>query len=943
MLACALVEHGPSKMTNYLPGAPASSRPSAARGRKLALVLAAAAALAACGNQDHVAAGRDALAKGDYAAAAVSLRNALQQDPQSVQVRLMMAEVLERRHDRPGAEEQLRKAVEYGGNADDLVPRIALMMVDRGDMEAVIRSYKDQRLSNPNADASLRGTVALAMLSLQREAPARQQIEGAPAVPAVRLAQAQLLANKGQAKEALALLELDKTDPPPPWWLLRAGRRIAMAAGQPDLSLDLMRRAHEAAPWNLGVAGEYGEALISAGRFDEAAKVRDRLAKAAPQFFWTYYLGALLDNRAGRIDEAHAAALTVLKVSPDHVGSSLMAASAELRRGDLVAAEQRLSTLLRKNPELLPALRLQAQAQLRLGHRDDAVATLRRGLNLAPSDPELLMLRARVEADAGRLKEAAATYAEVAARYPDDPELQLSLLQARLGAGDRAGARQALERAQALVKDGGQGARVVQALLSMGDPAGARRFADELVQRLPKDAQARLALAATKSAQGDAAGAWAATLAVLDDQPDQAGALTALAAMARSPEQRKELLARHAKAADAGGSGPGQMLTYAALLRLEPAGAATPLAVLDRALQRYPASVQVRAALVDELLRAGDADRALSVAESGAAATDAPAPARELLGDTYLRLGKLPQATETFRKLASDFPQRADWRLKLAQLEAESGRVTEARTLLRSLISERPFDPAPYALLAQLTAKNNPDEALSVARQLGTRPEFKATSLLLAGDIYMVAGKPSEALEQFAAAAKAGAVPAAQLRTIDVLDRTDRRAAADKELAEALRRYPDQPAVLALAARRAQLAGDPGKAVDYLQRLAQKTPDDPILLNDLAWAQLAAGRPEALANARRALAAMPNNPNVLHTTGLALARSGKRDEAITTLRAAANLAPTQAMPKLHLAENLAAAGDKAGAAAALRGIDEAQLGARDKESLDKLKGALGLS
>ena len=909
----------------------------------MALTLAAAAALAACGDKDHAAAGREFIAKGDYASAGVELRNALQQKPDSAEVRVMLAEVLERRHDRPGAEEQLRKAIEYGGDANALTPRIALMMVDRGDMDAVIRSYKDLRLPDPQADAALRGTVALAMLMLKRDAPARQQIEGAPAVPTVRLARAQLLVNEGRAKEALALLELDKADAPPPWWLLRAGRRIAQAAGEPELSLDLMRRAQEAAPWNLGVVGEYGDALIGAGRFDDATKVRDRLAKVAPQFFWTYYLTALLYNREGRLDEAHAAALAVLKVSPDHVGSALMAASAELRRGDLVPAEQRLTSLVRKNPELVPALGLLAQAQLRLGRSQEATETLRRGLSLTPGNPELLMLRARLEAGTGHAKEAAASYAQVAAVHPDDPEVLLPLAQARFAAGDRAGARRVVERLRTLVQDGGQGARVVQVVLGMRDLEGARRLADEFVARFPKDAQARLALAATRSAQGDAAGAWAATLAVLDDQPNQAGALVALGAMSRTPEQRKELLARHAKAFEAGGGGAGQLLDYATLLRLEPAGGPTPLAVLDRAVQLYPASVPAREALIGELLRAGDTERALGVAQSGATTANASASARELLGSTYVRLGQPQQAAEVFRKLASEFPQRSDLRLQLAQLEAENGRVTEARSQLRSLISERPFDAAPYLMLAKLAGRSSSDEALSVARQLGARPEFKATGLLLAGDIYLDAGKTAEAIEQFNAAAKAGAVPGANLRIVEALDRSGKAAAADQELAELLRRHPDQPAVLGFAARRAQLGGDPAKAVDYLQRLAQKTPNDPILLNDLAWAQLAAGRPEALANARRALAAMPNDPNVLHTAGLALARSGQRDAAIAALRASANLAPAKAMPKLHLAETLAAAGDKTGATAALRGIDEAQLGAKDKDALTRLKGTLGLS
>ena len=479
--------------------------------------------------------------------------------------------------------------------------------------------------------------------------------------------------------------------------------------------------------------------------------------------------------------------------------------------------------------------------------------------------------------------------------------------------------------------------------LQLRDFEWARGYATKLVERAPKDAQARLALGAVQSAQGDSTAARATALAVLDDAPAHAGALSVLTVMSRTTPQRQELMARHAKALGAGGAGPQQLLDYVALLAFEPVDGVTPLAVLEKGVQLYPASVAVRGALVEQLLRDGDSPRAIEVAQTGANQPGVPAAAGELLAATYLRLGQTEQATETLRKLAADHPGRAELRLQLAGLEARNGRTAEARTLLRRLINERPDEIAAYVALAELEAASNPAQALSVARQMGERPELKAASLLLAGDILGQTGKIAEALEQYAAAAKAGASPAADLRTVALLDRSDKRSAAERELVETLRRFPDDPRVVGAAAARAQAAGDAARAAELLYKLAAKAPGNPVLLNDLAWAQLAAGRnADALGNARLAVAGLPNNPNALHTLGLALARNGQRDEAIKLLRASSNLAPTMAMPRLHLAGQLAAAGDKDGARSALRGLDEAQLGARDKDELSRLRGTLGL-
>ena len=124
-----------------------------------------------------------------------------------------------------------------------------------------------------------------------------------------------------------------------------------------------------------------------------------------------------------------------------------------------------------------------------------------------------------------------------------------------------------------------------------------------------------------------------------------------------------------------------------------------------------------------------------------------------------------------------------------------------------------------------------------------------------------------------------------------------------------------------------------------LQKLVAKDPRNAVALNDLAWAQVQAKKPESLQNAGRAAFLLPNAPNVLDTLGMAQLQAGKRDEGIASLRAAINLAPNAALPRLHLAEHLVASGDRKGASDMVRSVDRRQLSPSEQEVLAKVKKA----
>lgn len=907
------------------------------------LILASALAclIVGCG-QDPMNAGQEYMTKGEYASAIIEFKNAVQAQPDSVEARLALADAYEHSFDPANAEQHLRKALERGGDADQLVPRIATLMLERNELEPLIRDFKDRHLKSPEAESNIRALVAIAQVSQKRTVLAQEQLKGATvSTPAVRLAKAQLLLAGGQADQALAELNNMPSNTTASWWTLRALSRVYNAVGNPVKALESIKHAHEVAPWHRGLIGEYAEALMSAGKFDAAVPLRDQLRKLAPNYYWTHYLNAIILAREGKSESSHAAALKVLAISPDHLPAALLASSAELQKGDVQMADSRLKKILKLNPYSVPALQMQASAQLQMGKSKDAEETIRRGLSVAPNNAQLLSLKADTELKTGDLKKAMATLTDLIAKHPKDAANLLRLSELKSRQGDKPAAAALLDRATETGRDDpALRDRIISIAMAMGDTARVQQLANYAMKASPQDPQSHLVQAAALGYQKDTAGAWQATLAALDLKPGFDAALTALAGMAKEPRQRQELHTRYEKALESKTSTAQTYLAYAALLRAEKKSKSGVIPLLEKGVVAHPTASSLREVLVEEHFRAGNADAALSVAQSGAAANNAPAAASALLARTYERMGKLELATETYRKLVSSYPQRADWRLKLGELEAQANRNTQATTLFRGLITDRPFDSTAYIALAKLMVRDNPREALSIARQLGEREPHKLAAMLLEGDVLAQSGKPDDALKQFSKAAKAGAEPEASLRVVGLLDRTNRNASADDELASSLRKFPESPVVLGYAAQRALAQGKAEKAVEFLQKIATKNPRNPIVLNDLAWAQIQAKQPKAIDNALKAAQLMPDNPIVLDTLGMAQVLAGKREEGIASLRTAVNLSPAAAVPRLHLAQQLLGTGDRKAAATELATIDSKQLGKADQAVLGQLQQSL---
>lgn len=904
----------------------------------------ALAMLVGCSPTNPEEAGRRHLAKGDAAAAVIEFRNAVTVKPEYAVLRVALADALERVNDPAGMQAQLTKALELGADPNQLLPRLTLSLLDRGEFQKLVRDYKGATLTDPGAQADVQAVLAMAHLGLQQMDAAAQLLKDLPDRVVVRLARAQWLSSQNKAAEAVALLQPLAAAPDASWLVLRGAARMARAVGDRTQTVALLQQAGRAAPWNLGLQGELGEALLAAGNAEEARKVQTALQGQAPNFYWTHYLNALLLSHAGRLEEGHAAALRVLTIVPDHVAASLLAASSELRKGDVKTAERRLEALLKQNPDALPTQQLLAQAHWRTGRAQEAQALIRRALVSHPNDTVLLGLQVEIALSERRYADAIALVKRLLAQRPGDAALTLRLAEAQAGQGDRVAAAKSMEQAaaDAAAEPALQG-RVIALALRMRDTSLAQRLAKQALAARPDDAQVRLNFAAVQSVLGERDAAWKTATSVLDKQPAQPVVLAALTTMARTKEQQADLARLRARAIEAGTTGASVYLDQAEYLRQgNPAiKDETPLSVLSAGLRRLPEDVALRSAVVQAHMALGEAENALTVAQAGAAGKDVSAEATFLLASTYERQGKDSQALAGFRQLATAYPQRVDWRYKLAQLELAAGRRTEATTVLRALLTERPWDISPYLALANAVNAENPTEALSIARQLSQQPGQRAAGQLLEGDVLARSGKADEALHLYAEAGRAGMAPQAQLRAIKLLDQMQRKSSGDQMMAQTLREHPEQMSVLAFAAQRLVDQGQPQGAIPLLERVLKVEPNNAFATNDLAWAQVLAGRPEALTTAQRAARLLPDNPNVLDTLGMALSKAGQRDAATAQFRLANRLAPTAITPRLHLAEHLLAGPERQEAAVLLNGLDPQKMGATDRELFQRLKGKVG--
>jgi putative PEP-CTERM system TPR-repeat lipoprotein len=392
---------------------------------------------------------------------------------------------------------------------------------------------------------------------------------------------------------------------------------------------------------------------------------------------------------------------------------------------------------------------------------------------------------------------------------------------------------------------------------------------------------------------------------VVDQQPANAQALTALAELLASRGAFDEAAARLNQAAES------------------------------------TAAVGPRLALAQLRIRQGNLVAARQDVELAVQAAPEDPNVVAVQGILALVEGRAQEAATLLQRAAAGLPNRLGITLALARAQLASGSAGEAKTTLQRVIERAPRSLPLRLALGQVELQlGNAAEAVMIANALKAEFPTQSSGYLLEADAQMVARRYSSAAGTLAAAYEREATWRVLARYVGALQLANQQADAVRVTQEWIAVNPAHVPAKLLLAGLLQQEGRNEDALQSYQAVLGLEPDNIAALNNAAWLSRELSRPGALDLAEKAHALAGDNAAVLDTLGWILIAENRESEAVTHLSRAAELAPGAPEIRYHLAAALAAVGRGAEARAQLTSLLEGNADFPQRDEARRLRDSL---
>ena len=863
--------------------------------------------------EQHVGNAEARLAQDDVRTAVIELKNALQKDPDLASARLLLGEAHARLGDHASALKEFERALDLGLDDPRVQTGLLRAKVRLGRYQEVIGELEDAGALSPQlavvlADANLEaGDLGRAKILYQQ---GLSLADGNLGLGLVAWQEGDLDRADHYLTQATTL------DPGHADAWLRKGEFSLSRQAFDDARLSFDNAAGLAAGQVLGRVGLARVHLVQ-GDLDGAAAEVQRILKLAPQFPVAHYLDGLIRFERGDVTGAETAIREVQRVAPDHPPSLYLMGAIKYRQGQHAQAEDNLQRFLAQDFANDAAAKLLASVRFDRGDFQRAVDALSQRVD-ATEDPQLLALYGAAQLRLGNPVQATQALERAVALAPDMAAFRNQLALSLLATGDRARAEVELNSAVAVDADQFQSDYLLAMVrVREGDWPAAAEAVDALVQKSPDSPIGYNLRGVVALGQEDRAAGEAAFKAAL--QRD-AGFLPAVQNLARMAEQdgNRDQAMRWYEGFLEGRADDESALLALADLAVRGNDAAAAVAYLQRAVAANPETVRGRLGLGRLYFAQGQLAPAGTVVNEALALAPAMPDLLLLRAEIDLRSGNVEAARRVATELqpqAARLPNNMALHLALGNLQARVGQLTLARTNLeRVLALTDGANPAALRGLARLDLRDGrPEAARARVNQLLQAGDDDAETRLLDADLLLAENRRADAEKSFSALADAG-VRDGMIRMVGLEVSSQNPAAAMARLQTWLEQRPgDLGAELLLADL--LMRQDQDRAVARYEALVET--NNPVALNNLAWLYMERKDPRAVATARSAVAAAPDNPNILDTLGWILLQEGQKPEAVRLLRRSVQLNPSNPSVQYHLGIALRDTGDVRGARDAL--------------------------
>ena len=899
-----------------------------------ACLVTVAAALAACsgeGPQDQLAAAKDALDKSDARAAAIHLKNTIQQDPASAEARYLLGKLLLEGGDPVAAAVELVKAEELQIPPELVLPELARARLALGEEARVIAQYAQLRLGDPAATADLMTSVAVAYAMQSNTARAREALEVAlkakPGYAQAVIVQARLKSGEGDFDGALALLDgVLASAPDNERAGVLKGEILNTAKKDGAGALQAYRKVLASNPKSVAAHSALVKLLSAQGKDGEARAQLDELKKVAPSHPETLFFEAEAAFADKDYKRSREITNRMLKGMPESVRVLELAGMAELAMKQHTQAEAFLAKAVKIAPDRLRPRQLLARTYLSANQPDKVAEALKPVLESKTVDGPTLSLAGQAWLQMGDTKRAETAFQAAAKVAPDDPQVRTTAALAQLARGN-GGAVADLEKIAA--QDSGLNAdlALVSARLAQKDLAGALKAIDGIERKLPGQPVADNLRGRVQLIKGDRPAAAKAFEAALAKDANFFPAIAGLASIELAGGKPEAARKRFEDAAQAQ---PGNYQIFMALAELKVltgGTSASAVQLLRDAVKAAPGASMPHLALVNQLLGIGENQQALAAAQAATAALPADLDIMQALGRAQLASGDGVQALATLKKAATLQPANPMHQLLLADVHVAAMDLKSAGEALRRALEIRPDLIQAKAGLARLALmERRPQDALAVAAEVQKLQPKLALGYTLEGDAETSRAHWDAAVAAYRKALQREPATVNMVRLHSTLRHAGRKLDADKAAAEWLKTRPGDVAFNLYLGDLAREAGDVAGAEARYRKVLDLQPDNVMALNNQAWLLVQQRKPGAVAMAEKAAALQPESAAVLDTLAAALAAEGKVTQAIEVQQRAVKHRPGDPGLRLSLARLYAKEGDKARARSELE--DLARLGDR---------------
>ncbi len=859
-------------------------------------------------DEDHMARAKEMSARQDHRGAMIELKNVLQTDANATEARFLLGQELLAQGDAKNAEIELQKAYDQKYDPDRVLPALVKSQLLQAQPDKVTRAIASAKLKSPAANAELQTLLGIALFgqgkldeALAAFGEARKYV---PDYPEAALGEARILAARGNLDAASSQVETVLSKDPTQGEGLVLKGDLQRTRGSTKEAIDSYQSALKQNPRNFTARLDLASALIADGQLEPAQKEIDELKKVSPRHPGVAYLDALVAFNKKDFQRANDAVTISLASAPGSGTTQLLAGAIATALNQPAQAEQHLREALKTNANNIYARKLLTSLYLRQRQPQKADEILQPALAAAPDDATLTSLAGEVALLKGDFGNASKYFDKAGKINPADSNVRTQGAAVDFARGDEVAGFAELEAAsKASVNNPNPDIALVLARVQRKQFDQAMTAWKVLEQRQPDNPLTYNLRAAIDMGRSDTASARKALEKSLQLQPTYFPAVANLASLdlrennVDGARQRyKQLLAKD----------PGNLSGLLALAQIENANGAsseTVVSLLKEARRANPNSELAVTALSSFYAAKGDLKQALSIAQEGLASSPNSPRFLEMVGQLMMATGSTDQAIVAYRKLAATNPEAIDYQIRLGQAQLAGGQSEVALQTFGNALKKKPEAyPQQSEAVGAMLRSGKVDEAtrlISDIRQVAPKSPVLPE---LDGDLRLAKKQYADASAIYRKVLAQTPAPNVVIKAFTALALDGKRTEADAFVADWLKTHPKDLSVRVFDADMALRARDFPHAAQSYKAALDIQPNDPLVMNNLAWTLWQQRDPQALTYAQKASAIAPNNPAISDTLGWMLVEQGQSKRGLELLEKASAGAPQQRDIALHLAK-----------------------------------------